>query len=38
VTFGVRPETVTLADGEGHSCLDAVIDALEPTGPCTAIR
>jgi hypothetical protein len=32
VTLGIRPETVTLADGEGHSCLDAVIGVLEPTG------
>ena len=35
VTLGIRPETVTLANGEGHSCLDAVIDVLEPTGADT---
>ncbi|HEY1382514.1 MAG TPA: ABC transporter ATP-binding protein [Dongiaceae bacterium] len=35
VTLGIRPETVTLANGEGHPCLDAVIDVLEPTGADT---
>jgi multiple sugar transport system ATP-binding protein len=35
VTLGIRPETVTLANGEGQSCLDAVIDVLEPTGADT---
>jgi multiple sugar transport system ATP-binding protein len=35
VTLGIRPETVTLANGEGHSCLEAVIDVLEPTGADT---
>ena len=35
IPLGIRPETVTLANGEGHSCLDAVIDVLEPTGADT---
>jgi multiple sugar transport system ATP-binding protein len=35
VTLGIRPETVTLANGGGQSCLDAVIDVLEPTGADT---
>ncbi|HET6159736.1 MAG TPA: ABC transporter ATP-binding protein [Dongiaceae bacterium] len=35
VTLGIRPETVTLANGEGHPCLDATIDVLEPTGADT---
>jgi multiple sugar transport system ATP-binding protein len=35
ITLGIRPETVTLANGEGHPCLDAVIDVLEPTGADT---
>ncbi|HSE73158.1 MAG TPA: ABC transporter ATP-binding protein [Dongiaceae bacterium] len=35
VTLGIRPETVTLANGEGDSSLDAVIDVLEPTGADT---
>jgi len=35
VTLGIRPETVTLANGEGNSCLEAVIDVLEPTGADT---
>jgi multiple sugar transport system ATP-binding protein len=35
VTLGIRPETVTLAHGEGQACLDAVIDVLEPTGADT---
>ncbi len=35
MTLGIRPETVTLANGEGHSCLEAVIDVLEPTGADT---
>jgi multiple sugar transport system ATP-binding protein len=35
VTLGIRPETVSLANGDGSSCLDAVIDVLEPTGADT---
>ena len=35
VTLGIRPETVTLAKGDGDSSLDAVIDVLEPTGADT---
>ena len=35
ITLGIRPETVTLANGEGHPCLDAIIDVLEPTGADT---
>jgi multiple sugar transport system ATP-binding protein len=35
VTLGIRPETVTLANGEGDPSLDAVIDVLEPTGADT---
>jgi multiple sugar transport system ATP-binding protein len=35
VTLGIRPETVTLANGEGHPCLEAVIEVLEPTGADT---
>ncbi len=35
VTLGVRPETVVLANSGGASCLDAVIDVLEPTGADT---
>jgi len=35
VTLGIRPETVTLANGEGHPYLDAIIDVLEPTGADT---
>ncbi|MGH6892353.1 MAG: ABC transporter ATP-binding protein, partial [Dongiaceae bacterium] len=35
VTLGVRPETLSLANGGDRSCLDAVIDVLEPTGADT---
>jgi multiple sugar transport system ATP-binding protein len=35
VTLGIRPETVTLADGAAKPCLDATIDVLEPTGADT---
>jgi multiple sugar transport system ATP-binding protein len=35
VTLGIRPETVTLANAEGHPYLDATIDVLEPTGADT---
>jgi multiple sugar transport system ATP-binding protein len=35
VTLGIRPETVTLANGDGDPSLDAVIDVLEPTGADT---
>ena len=35
VTLGIRPETVTLADGAGQACLDATIEVLEPTGADT---
>ena len=35
VTLGIRPETISLANGAVSSCLDAVIDVLEPTGADT---
>src|SRR5262245_40679990 len=35
VTLGIRPETVSLANGSMPSCLDAGIDVLEPTGADT---
>ncbi len=35
VTLGIRPETFSLANGSASSCLDAVIDVLEPTGADT---
>ena len=35
VTLGIRPETVTLANGGAESCLEAVIEVLEPTGADT---
>jgi len=35
VTLGIRPETVTLANGDGHPCLEATIEVLEPTGADT---
>src|SRR5690349_2647924 len=35
VTLGIRPETVTRADGAAKPCLDATIDVLEPTGADT---
>jgi multiple sugar transport system ATP-binding protein len=35
VTLGIRPETVTLANGGGQPHLEATIDVLEPTGADT---
>jgi multiple sugar transport system ATP-binding protein len=35
VTLGIRPETVTLANGAGQPHLEATIDVLEPTGADT---
>jgi multiple sugar transport system ATP-binding protein len=35
VTLGIRPEAVTLANGSDRSCLEAMIEVLEPTGADT---